>query len=61
LSEGGAVVLTGGVVSSTGYGDGLYNCYLLLRDEVVVGVRLVFIDEDEIDQEEMDWICEDEE
>jgi hypothetical protein len=61
LSEESAGVLTGGVVSSTGYGDGLYDCYLFQRDEEVLGVRLVFINDEEMDQEEMDCICEDEE
>ena len=41
------------VVSSSGYGDGGYNCYLLRdKNNEVVGFQIVFIEDDEEDEED---------
>lgn len=46
-----AGTLTGGIVSSSGFGDGGYFCYVSKKDEEIVAVRIVFLgDEDEEDE-----------
>lgn len=51
LSEESAGVLPGGVVSSSGYGDGGYECFIVQLGEEVVAAKIVFIGEEEIDDE----------
>jgi hypothetical protein len=46
LKNGGVGVLDFGVVSSSGYGDGAYMCSTLEEKKEVVGVKIVFIEED---------------
>jgi len=46
-----AGVLDFGVVSQSGYGDGSYECYTLEDKDGVVGVKIVFITEDEDEDE----------
>lgn len=44
----GAGVLEGGCVSSSGFGDGSYNCFITRNGEAaVVGVKIIFISDDE--------------
>lgn len=52
LSDNSAGVIPFGVVSSSGFGDGSYRCYTT-KDEsgVTVGIRIVFIDDEEADHE----------
>jgi hypothetical protein len=45
LSRQGAGVLEGGVVSSSGYGDGCYDMYTIEEEGEVVAMKIVFIDE----------------
>lgn len=47
-------VLEFGTVSSSGFGDGSYVCYALEDKNGVVGVKIVFIEEDEITDEDYD-------
>ena len=47
-------VLDFGTVSSSGFGDGSYVCYTLEDKNGVVGVKIVFIEEDEITDEDYD-------
>ena len=47
-TEGGhqilsAGVLEGGVVSSSGYGDGCYDCFTIKNNGKIVGIRIVFM------------------
>ena len=53
LTTGGhdAGVLDFGVVSRSGYGDGSYTCYTLEDVNGVVGVKIVFIDENDVEDE----------
>ncbi len=46
-----------GVVSTTGYGDGGYRVVLSYnRDQLVIGIMVVFIeDEDDYNEDEDDW------
>lgn len=55
LRDLSAGVLKEGAVSSSGYGDGCYQC-LILRDsdDHVMGVRIVFIKDDDHSEEEID-------
>lgn len=47
-----AGVTTGGVVSSSGYGDGGYSLYSIIKDDKIVALKIVFIgDEDEEEEE----------
>lgn len=58
LSRLGAGVLEGGVVSSTGYGDGGYALYTVEEDGEVVAMKIVFIEDvdDEYDEyDEDEW------
>ncbi|XWV24803.1 hypothetical protein QJ856_gp0980 [Tupanvirus deep ocean] len=41
----GAGTIFHGVVSSSGYGDGMYDCHLLKIDGVVTAIRIIFIDD----------------
>ena len=42
-----------GVTSSSGFGDGEYECYILENEnDEVVGVKIIFIEEDELETEE---------
>lgn len=44
-----------GVVSNSGYGDGGYDCYVARNTEgEIVGIRIVYIIEEEINEEEDD-------
>lgn len=44
-----------GVVSNSGYGDGGYDCYVARNTEgEIVGIRIVYIVEEEINEEEDD-------
>lgn len=44
-----------GVASSSGYGDGGYDCYVARNDEgEIIGIRIVYISEEEINEEEND-------
>lgn len=54
LSEEQVGVVSGGVVSSSGYGDGSYRCFVLKdADDKIFGVKISFID-DEYENEEYD-------
>lgn len=54
-SDLGAETLDGGVVSSSGYGDGSYSCYYAKKDDKIVAVKICFIEEyNEEDEEEDD-------
>lgn len=47
LSKSQTAVRSFGIASSSGYGDGSYNCYVFKNPEgLVVGIRVVFIDEE---------------
>lgn len=49
LSDLGAGAFSGGAVSSSGYGDGVYECYYKLGDDgKKIGIRIVFLSEDDI-------------
>lgn len=51
--KGQASSLEGGCVSSTGYGDGSYPCYIAKDSEgKIVAVKVVFIDEEEDEDED---------
>ena len=54
---GGLLKSGRGVVSSAGYGDGSYRVVLSYdRDQLVIGIMVVFIeDEDDYDEDECDW------
>lgn len=42
-----------GVASMTGYGDGGYDCYVARNEEgEIVGIRIIYINEEEINEEE---------
>lgn len=54
-------VLPFGAVSSSGYGDGAYPLYTVVKDGFITAIKVVFIeDEEEEDEEddEMEW-CDD--
>jgi len=52
LAKMGAGTLKGGVVSSSGFGDGGYNCYVYRnKDGVIVAARIDFLPEYEDDDE----------
>jgi hypothetical protein len=59
LSEEEAGVLLGGVVSTSGYGDGGYDCFVVKSGDEVVAVKIVFIGEDEDEDIEDDYEDED--
>lgn len=47
LSRLGAGVLKGGVVSSSGFGDGIYDCYIVKdNDGKIVAVKIVFVNKE---------------
>lgn len=43
LSANQAGVLQGGAVSTSGYGDGFYDCYVAKKDKEIIGVKIVFL------------------
>ena len=47
LNEIGAGVIPFGVVSSSGLGDGQYTCEVAKQDDVVVGIQVNFLEEEE--------------
>lgn len=47
LARMGAGVLPGGVVSSSGYGDGNYDCFFTRKNGYVIAAVLVFISDEE--------------
>lgn len=54
LSEDSWGTYEKGVVSSSGFGDGSYNLFILEYDNKIVGFRIVFIDNDELEEEYLD-------
>lgn len=44
---GGVLPDHSGVVTSTGFGDGGYNCYVLKRDGKVIAIKIVYISDEE--------------
>lgn len=60
LSDKRAGVLPFGAVSSSGYGDGGYDCFVLEKNGKVVAARIVFIseegDEDYFEDDEEDMV-----
>lgn len=49
LSDASVGLLPMGVVSSSGYGDGCYECWLAKdRDNEIVGIKVIFAEEDEV-------------
>jgi hypothetical protein len=51
LSEDGAGCMEFGAVSQSGFGDGSYTAYVARDRGEAVGVRVVFVDEDHLDDE----------
>lgn len=47
-----AGVIIGGCVSSSGYGDGGYDCHVQKVDGKIVSAKIVFIDENEDEEED---------
>lgn len=47
-------VLDFGVVSGSGFGDGSYTCYTIEDKNGVVGVKIIFIEDNEIPDEDYD-------
>jgi len=47
LGKMGAGVIPCGVVSSSGYGDGSYNCFIRKRKDKIVAVKIIFISEED--------------
>jgi hypothetical protein len=60
-SDGDAGIVRGtGVISSSGYGDGVYSAYVTRStDGYARCVSVVFIDSDEDEEESGEFICED--
>lgn len=50
FAKGG--VIENGVVSSTGYGDGVYSCKTISRDGAIILITIIFIGEDDGKEEE---------
>jgi hypothetical protein len=50
-SEDDAGVIVGGVVSSSGYGDGSYELYTVTKEDKVVAIKILFITEEDSDGE----------
>jgi hypothetical protein len=48
-----------GVVSSSGYGDGAYTLLLAEVDGKVVGLKIIFIDDEDLDEDDFDGYNED--
>ena len=46
MNNEGCGVFDGCFVSSSGYGDGSYNCYIAEKDNEIIGIAIQFIDED---------------
>jgi len=55
LTMGGVGVMDGGVVCASGYGDGSYMCYTLEEKGQTVGIKVVFIDDENEDDYEDDY------
>lgn len=51
LSERGAGVINGGVVSSSGFGDGGYEAFIVRKTDKIAAVKIVFITEDDLVEE----------
>jgi hypothetical protein len=58
LSKTGYGYVPGGFVSSSGYGDGGYDCLVYKKNGLAVGIEVTFIDHDD---EEEDYEDEDDE
>ena len=59
LNEDGWGAYQNGVVSSSGFGDGSYTLQVAKVDETIVGFKIIFIDEEDEDDEyddDHDWI-----
>jgi hypothetical protein len=53
-NQGGIVSIKGtGVVSSSGYGDGSYDCLITETNSIVSGIRVVFIEVDNLEKDEI--------
>lgn len=50
--SGGGIVMGFGAVSSSGYGDGSYEVYVYEVDGLAVAARVVFISDEEADDED---------
>ena len=62
LGEEKAGVVPFGAVSSSGYGDGCYSCFICKnKDGKVIGVKIVFIEDEDEKDEDNDMYCVDEE
>lgn len=66
LSKEGAGIVEGGIVSSSGFGDGEYVCDIARnKDGQIIGVQITFIDEEDMEEnyshEYNDEECNDEE
>jgi hypothetical protein len=53
-TENEAGVVDYGVVSRSGFGDGSYVCYTLENKERVVGIKIIFIEENDDEEDDMD-------
>lgn len=51
LNEIGAGVIPFGCVSSSGYGDGSYDCYAIRQRNTCVAIMIIFCDEEDNDKE----------
>ena len=47
-TDEGAGCYSKGCISSSGYGDGLYNLYLAKKDGIIIGLMIVFIEDDRV-------------
>jgi len=54
LNKGGVGVLDFGVVSTSGWGDGTYFCYTIEEKGIVVGVKVVFMEDESEDYDFID-------
>lgn len=48
-------VLDFGVVSSSGYGDGSYECFYAEKNDLISSIRIVFLEEDNLEYDEFDY------
>jgi hypothetical protein len=51
MSSDDAGVIIGGVVSSSGYGDGSYELFTVTKEDKVVAIKILFITEEDNDDE----------
>lgn len=47
-TDEGAGCYSKGCISSTGYGDGCYDLYLAKEDDIIIGIMIVFIEDDRV-------------